>query len=112
MASVFGPTIVVDGDLGGDGDVVVHGAVRGKISGVAALTIAKGARVEAAITGASAHVAGHVEGAITARDRIELTAESVMNGDVRAPRILIADGARFRGNVDMDAPRAPSEEAP
>ncbi|MCK6550678.1 polymer-forming cytoskeletal protein, partial [Myxococcota bacterium] len=79
--SVFGPTIVVEGDVTG-GDLVVHGTIRGAIADASAVTIAKGARVEATIAARSVFVAGAVEGVITARERIELTADAVMTGDV------------------------------
>ena len=41
-------------------------------------------------------------GNITATDKVELKSECRMVGDIKAPRILIADGASFKGNVDMD----------
>ena len=47
-------------------------------------------------------ISGNVTGNIQASDKVELTADGRMVGDIKAPRILIADGAIFKGNVDMD----------
>ena len=47
-------------------------------------------------------ITGRVTGNIAATDKVELKADCRVVGDVRAPRILIADGASFKGNVDMD----------
>ena len=41
-------------------------------------------------------------GNVTARERLELRADAKMIGDAKAPRIVVADGASFKGNVDMD----------
>ena len=47
-------------------------------------------------------VSGRLTGNVLARERVELRADAKMIGDVKAPRIVIADGASFKGNVDMD----------
>jgi cytoskeletal protein CcmA (bactofilin family) len=47
-------------------------------------------------------VSGRLTGNVLARERVELRAEAKVVGDVKAPRIVIADGASFKGNVDMD----------
>jgi len=47
-------------------------------------------------------VNGRLTGNVVARERIELKPESKMVGDAKSPRIVIADGAGFKGNVDMD----------
>jgi cytoskeletal protein CcmA (bactofilin family) len=58
--------------------------------------------VEADIETQNVEIAGRVTGNIQASDKVELKADCRVVGDVKAPRILIADGASFKGNVDMD----------
>ncbi|MGZ3480581.1 MAG: bactofilin BacO, partial [Myxococcaceae bacterium] len=58
--------------------------------------------VEADIETQNVEIAGRVTGNIHATDKVELKADCRVVGDVKAPRILIADGASFKGNVDMD----------
>ena len=59
--------------------------------------------VEADIETQNVEVSGKVTGNILASDKVELKTDCRVVGDIKAPRILIADGASFKGNVDMDA---------
>ena len=58
--------------------------------------------VEADIETRHVEVSGNVTGNITSTEKVELKADGRMVGDIKAPRILIADGAVFKGNVDME----------
>ncbi len=102
MAStVIGSTIVIEGEISGDESLVIHGTVRGQIEIRERVEIAADGVVEATIAAPVVTVYGTVAGDITADERAELRAECQVIGDVRAPRILIADGAAFKGNIDM-----------
>lgn len=101
MAStVIGSSIVIDGEISGEEQLVVHGTVKGRIT-VGALVVENGGVVEATVDAATITVHGTVSGDIAASERAELRPNSSVIGDIRAPRILIADGASFKGNVDM-----------
>ncbi len=103
MAStVIGAGIIIEGELTTDEDVVVQGTVRGKVTAKDAVTIQHGATVEADVVGGGLVVAGTVTGNITAADRVDLQAGARVVGNVKAARVTIADGAQFKGNVDMD----------
>ena len=103
MAStVIGSTIVIDGEISGDEALVVHGTVKGRIVLQERVEVAPDGVVEATIAAPVVTVHGTVAGDISASERAELRAESQVIGDIRAPRILIADGASFKGSVDMD----------
>lgn len=102
MAStVIGSSITIDGEISGDDQLVVHGTVKGRISVRDALVVENGGVVEATCESATITVNGTVNGDISASERAELRPNSSVVGDIRAPRILIADGASFKGNVDM-----------
>ena len=66
------------------------------------LIVAGSGVVEADIETQNVEIAGQVTGNIAATDRVELKSDCRVVGDIKAPRILIADGASFKGNVDMD----------
>ena len=66
------------------------------------LTIGKSATILATVEAKSIRVEGNVQGDVQASERVELAAGSSVVGDVTAPRVSIADGARFKGSVDMD----------
>jgi cytoskeletal protein CcmA (bactofilin family) len=103
MAStVIGPGITIEGEITTDDDVVVAGTVRGKLSAKDGVTIEQGAVVEADVDGASFVIAGALTGNITATERVDLQSGARVIGNVKAARITIADGAQFKGNVDMD----------
>lgn len=100
--SVVGAGIIIEGEFSSDEDVVVEGTVRGTLSTSDAVTIGSDGLVEADVRGMSVSVAGQVTGNIVATDRVDIQAGGRLIGDVKAGRLTIADGASFRGNVDMD----------
>ncbi|MCC6751009.1 MAG: polymer-forming cytoskeletal protein [Deltaproteobacteria bacterium] len=100
--TIIGSSIVIDGEISGDEDLVIQGTVKGKITLKDHLLVEGSGVVEADIQTATVTVNGQVTGNISATDKVELKPDCRMVGDIKAPRILIADGAAFRGNVDMD----------
>ena len=100
--TVIGSSIVIDGEISGDEDLVVQGTVKGKISLKESLYVESSGVVEADIETQNVEVSGKVTGNINASDKVELKTDCRVIGDIKAPRILIADGASFKGNVDMD----------
>jgi cytoskeletal protein CcmA (bactofilin family) len=109
QSTIIGPSIVIRANLQGDEDLTVLGRVEGTINLTKTVNVAESGVVKADLTVRNAIVSGVVVGNITASDSVEITEAGRMVGDIRAPRVIIVDGARFRGTVDMgdlDAPRA------
>jgi len=103
MAStIIGAGITIEGEVTSDEDVVVQGTVRGKLTAREAVAVESGAVVEADVVGGPLSVAGQITGNITSSDRVDLQTGAKVVGNVKAARITIADGAQFKGNVDMD----------
>jgi cytoskeletal protein CcmA (bactofilin family) len=103
MAStVIGAGITIEGEITTEEDVIVQGTVRGKLQAKDGVTIEQGGVVEADIVGGALTCAGAVTGNITSNDRVDLQPGAKVVGNVKATRITIADGAQFKGNVDMD----------
>ena len=100
--TVIGSSIVIDGEITGEEDLIVRGTVKGRIAVRDSLFVDESGVVEADIETQNVTVSGQVTGNIQAAERVEIAAGGRMVGDVKAPRILIADGAAFKGNVDMD----------
>jgi cytoskeletal protein CcmA (bactofilin family) len=99
---LIGSSILIDGEIAGDEDLIVLGTVKGKISVKENLIIERSGVVDADIETQNVEVAGQVNGNIVASNKVDLKAESRVSGDIKAPRILIEDGASFRGSVDME----------
>ena len=102
-ATVIGPGISIEGEVSSDDEVVVAGTVRGKVSVEGALVVEANGVVEADIGAQSVSIGGQVTGNVTAADRVDLLSGGRLIGDVKTARLTIADGAAFKGNVDMDA---------
>jgi cytoskeletal protein CcmA (bactofilin family) len=110
----IGANITLDGTITGNEAVLVEGTVRGKIDMSADLRVGTKARVEATVHAKNVTVEGRLTGDISADERVELVASATVDGNIKAPKIIVAEGAKFRGNVDMGSarPREGAEPAP
>jgi cytoskeletal protein CcmA (bactofilin family) len=99
--TVIGPSILISGKLTGDEDLTVQGRVEGELTLTRTLIVEVAGVVKANVAVKNAIVSGVVVGNINATESVELTREGRMVGDIRAPRVIIVDGASFRGRVDM-----------
>ena len=105
----IGQSMQIKGELTGNEDLTVEGKVDGKISlKDHNLTIGANGRITADILAKAVVVAGEVVGNIIADDRVEVAATGSMKGDITAPHVVLADGARFKGGIDMDPKNGPA----
>jgi cytoskeletal protein CcmA (bactofilin family) len=99
----IGQSITIKGELTGNEDLTIEGKVEGKISlKDHNLTIGSNGRIAAEIFAKTVLVIGEIVGNITADDKVEIAATGSMRGDIVAPRVVLADGARFKGSIDME----------
>jgi cytoskeletal protein CcmA (bactofilin family) len=104
--TVIGEKIVVDATItGGEDTIEVRGVVRGRIETKGHLLVAKGARVEADVSVRTIQVDGYFECAVVMADMVTISPGGELVGDVRSPRVLLADGGRLRGAVDTVSER-------
>src|SRR5271165_1778121 len=99
MATDIGESILISGNLEGDEDLTVRGRVEGNVRLSRTLIVEASGVVKADVTVKNAIISGVVVGNVTATDSVQLTAEGRMVGDLAAPRVIIVDGASFRGRV-------------
>jgi cytoskeletal protein CcmA (bactofilin family) len=109
----FGPKTSVEGTVTGSEPVIIEGHVKGTINLTGELRIGTQARVEAKVHARNVMIEGKVNGDTSADERVELVATASVDGNIKAPKIVVAEGARFRGNVDMGSakPATTSENA-
>jgi len=101
MANI-GKSITIKGDLSGNEDLQIEGTVEGRIDlPNNQLTIGAEGRVKAEVHAKSVVVIGHVTGNLSAADRIQVEATGIVDGDVKAPRLVIQEGAMLNGSVEM-----------
>jgi len=100
--STIGGTVRIDGTVVSDQDLVVDGQVDGKIEMPGhKLTIGSNAKVRAAIKAEDVVIIGQVEGNVDATGRLELGPQSQVLGDISTERLLIREGAYFKGRVEI-----------
>ena len=101
--TTIGPSSVFSGELATTEDLVIQGRIEGYVQvRDASVTIEQSASIKADVRAPRVFVHGYVEGSIVASERIELAPTAMVNGSLSANRVVIADGARFNGRIDMD----------
>jgi cytoskeletal protein CcmA (bactofilin family) len=98
--TIIGTNISIDGEITGTDSITVLGTVRGRMNVKDQLTIPPGGRVEADVEAGSVEIAGIIEGNVAVSDKLEIKSGGLLVGDVKAPRVLIADGATFKGSIN------------
>ena len=103
MATI-GQSIIFKGELTGDEDLEIEGQVEGNVNlQNHQITVGANGRLKAEVQAKSIIVIGQVIGNLTATERIEIQATGVVEGDLRAPRLNVQEGAVLNGSIDMSA---------
>jgi cytoskeletal protein CcmA (bactofilin family) len=98
----IGKSVVIKGELNGGEDLVIEGQVEGKIElKDHVLTIGPNGRIKANVFAKSVIVLGELIGNVTTTEKVDIRDGGSVDGDIVAPRVAIAEGAHFRGSVDM-----------
>jgi cytoskeletal protein CcmA (bactofilin family) len=98
----IGKEIVVQGDVYGSEDLTIEGDVEGKIElKDHVLTIGPNGKIKAQVFAKAVIVLGEIRGNVTATEKIDIRDGGSVDGDIVSPRVAIAEGAHFRGSIDM-----------
>ena len=109
----IGKSVIIKGELTGSEDLTIEGHVEGKIElRQNVLTIGPNGRIKAQVFAKSVVILGEVTGNVTASEKVDLRDNGSVDGDIAAPRVAIAEGAHFRGSIDMQRAGAKPGEAP
>ncbi len=104
-----GKSVVIKGEVNGSEDLTIEGQVDGKIElRQHMLTIGPNGRITAEVFAKSVVILGAVIGNVTATEKVNIRESGSVDGDITAPRVAIAEGAHFRGNVDMSTKKPTS----
>jgi cytoskeletal protein CcmA (bactofilin family) len=99
--TVIVPGTKVKGEVTGTTEVQVEGEIEGDVNVEALVVVGAGGAVLGPVHGRVVRVNGQVAGTVTATERVEVGATGSVEGDIAAPRVVIAEGAFFRGKIDM-----------
>jgi cytoskeletal protein CcmA (bactofilin family) len=98
----IGKSVVIKGELNGSEDLTIEGQVEGTIQlRDHVLTIGPNGHIKAQVFAKSVIVLGEVVGNVTASEKVDIRDKGSIDGDIVSPRVIIAEGAHFRGSVDM-----------
>jgi len=107
----IGKSVIIKGELSGSEDVYLDGEVEGSIELHGHnLTVGPNGRVKANVNAKELVILGKVDGNVTGSDRVELRKSAVLVGDIATQRIVIEDGAFFKGGIDIRKDQAPRRD--
>src|SRR3954462_6642004 len=107
----IGKSVVIKGELNGSEDLTIEGQVEGKIElRQNVLTIGANARIKAQVFAKSVIILCEVTGNVSASEKVDIRDNGSVDGDIAAPRVAIAEGAHFRGSIDMQKGGASKSE--
>jgi cytoskeletal protein CcmA (bactofilin family) len=100
-AGVIAPGLFLKGELRGEDDLIIEGRVEGEISLKKHLTVESTGIIVADVKTQNITIKGEMHGNMTADDKVEIHQGAKVVGNITAPRVVIAEGARFKGHIDM-----------
>jgi cytoskeletal protein CcmA (bactofilin family) len=114
--TIIGEQIVIEGDISGNGDLVIEGQVKGRIQVEAHhLTVGPKGNVESEIHAADVTISGKLVGNIDAKGKVVITKEADFKGDIKARSISVEDGALLKAVIELsnrNETRKPSADKP
>jgi cytoskeletal protein CcmA (bactofilin family) len=104
--TIIGERISIEGNIQGEGDLIIDGTVKGGIGlNKHHLTVGSKGRVEADIHAENVTISGRMTGNIKAGCKVEITKEADFNGEIRAKRISVEDGAYLKAVIELERER-------
>ncbi|WP_168139629.1 bactofilin family protein [Pseudohaliea rubra] len=111
--AMIGSKVKITGDIESAEDLLIEGEVNGTVTlPDNELVIGNSGRVSADVEAKTIRIEGEVQGDITGRERVVITASGNVQGNVNAPRVMLEDGGRFKGSIDMGGTKAAAAPAP
>jgi cytoskeletal protein CcmA (bactofilin family) len=101
--TMIGADATLDGNVKLDGGLIVYGKIKGDVITKGPIRIAKTAEIVGNIIASDIQIGGVVKGNITVDDRIVLSSQSVVNGDMVYRRLYIEEGTKFSGRCDLSS---------
>lgn len=100
-AGVIGRGLFIKGELHGEEDLIIEGRVEGEITLKKHLVIESTGIILADIQTENITIKGEMRGNMNASDKVEIHSAARVVGDIVAPRVVIEDGAKFKGHIEM-----------
>ncbi len=109
-SATIGPSITINGDVTGEEDLTIYGSIDGTVNLKSNnLVVGDKGRLTANVSARVIRVEGEVKGELIASERIVITPNGSVTGDITAPRVVLEDGCNFKGSIDMDSSKRPTK---
>ncbi|MCP4216152.1 MAG: polymer-forming cytoskeletal protein [bacterium] len=99
--SVIGKTLFIKGEVNSDEEVIIDGKIEGKLNIRHRVVVERNGVVNADIEAREVVIKGTVNGNVKGNFKVEIIPEGVLNGNIISQRVVLAEGAVFKGNIDM-----------
>jgi cytoskeletal protein CcmA (bactofilin family) len=114
MVTLVAAGTKIKGEVSGATEVQIEGEIEGNVRVDGLVSVSAGGLVHGPVHGRIVRVGGQVVGNVTGAERVEVSAAGSVEGDIAAPRVVIAEGAFFKGKIDMKSdhdqePRRPAK---
>ncbi len=104
---MIGAKVKVNGDIISSEDLLIEGEVNGTVTLTEnELVVGTSGRLKANINAKTVRIEGEVSGDIEGGERVVICASGNVEGNVSAPRVMLEDGGRFKGSIDMGGSKA------
>jgi cytoskeletal protein CcmA (bactofilin family) len=100
-----------NGEVTGSAEVLIDGEMEGRLQVDSSVTIGQEGVFQGEVVAQAVRVEGKLQGNVRGRDLVEVTATGRLEGDIAAARVVIAEGAFFKGNVEMSSGRPTGQQA-
>lgn len=101
--TTIGRTVTMEGTLTAQEDILLEGRFNGEVLLMEnALVVGQTGDIRADIKAKNVTIQGKANGDIKASDQVEISASGSMRGDILSPRVILHDGAKFKGRIDME----------
>jgi|GEM_PF-2638204 len=102
LKSLIGNTFSIKGELHADEDIMINGAIKGKVYSKKKVIVGDQGKVTADIEAEEVLIMGKVTGNVTGFTKVEVSSQGYLKGNVVSKSVVIAEGANFKGNIDMN----------
>jgi len=100
--TIIGPSVKVEGDFIGQGNLIIDGIINGSVSTEGNLKVGDQAKITASVKANNGFISGEIYGDVIIQNDLELTANAKISGDIEAKSISIARGAVLNGKITMN----------
>ena len=100
--TVIGKSVTIKGEIHGSEPLIIEGTVEGRVQIETSVMIRDSGLVKADLDAANLNIAGGVVGNIAVKEKVEIVNGGYVVGDIRAPRVVINDGASVKGHIEME----------